>query len=359
MLLITTAQLKQFYQKCQKDKIIGIDTEFYRVNSYFPIPCLIQISNLSNTVIIDMINTTIDFKILYKLLFDKNIKKIMHAGSQDIEIIYNLFGEIPSNIFDTQICLMPLGYSNSTSYSIACKDFLNIEICKEQQFLDWRERPLSTSKKNYAINDVKYLIPLYQIIKRELISLNRQDWIMEMHDKLYHKNNFSKRISEAWKKVRFVPKNLFELKTLKKISKLRETEAMRKNVPVKQIFHNTDLILMCKTEIKKDFKKKIIDRINSKILKKAVLKIIERKVNIKLTKPIEKELSKKQEYLVKITKQLVERKSDLLKIHPSLIANKEQIKSIVLGDKTIIRNWKFQVFSKEYLYLKRLIASSN
>ena len=35
------------------------------------------------------------------------------------------------------------------------------ENFKENQF-DWRTRPLSKDKIDYAINDVKYLIPLYK-----------------------------------------------------------------------------------------------------------------------------------------------------------------------------------------------------
>ena len=42
--------------------------------------------------------------------------------------------------------------------------FLKIEISKENQFIDWRTRPLSKDKIDYAINDVKYLIPLYKKI---------------------------------------------------------------------------------------------------------------------------------------------------------------------------------------------------
>ena len=359
MLLINKAQLKQFYQKCQKDKIIGIDTEFYRVNTYFPIPCLIQISNLSQTVIIDMIDRKIDLTILQKLLLDKKIIKVVHAGLQDIEIIYNLFGEIPSNLFDTQISLMPLGYNNSTSYASACKDFLNIEISKEEQFIDWRKRPLSRSRKIYATNDVKHLIPLYKEIIKNLKLLNRSDWITELHYKFYHCNIFSKRASESWKKVKFSPKNLFELMNLQDITKLRELEAMRKNIPVRQVFGNKYLILICRYDISIEYKKMIIEKINSTILKKGIMQIIERKLTPELLKPVQKKLSNKQESYVKIAKKLIEKKSELLNIHPSLIANKNEIKSLILGDKTIIINWKLDVFSKEYSYLKKLIASSD
>ena len=55
MLIINNCQLKQFYQECQKDKYIGVDTEFYWVGTYKPIPCLIQISNSKRIVLIEKI----------------------------------------------------------------------------------------------------------------------------------------------------------------------------------------------------------------------------------------------------------------------------------------------------------------
>ena len=53
MLIYNNDQLKQFFLKSQKDKIIGIDTEFFRVSTYYPKLCLIQLSNKTETVIID------------------------------------------------------------------------------------------------------------------------------------------------------------------------------------------------------------------------------------------------------------------------------------------------------------------
>ena len=135
MLLLNNGQLKQFYQKSQKDKIIAVDTEFHRINTYFPKLCLIQISNLSESIIIDPIDFPIDFKLIEEIIYDEKIKKIFHSASQDIEILFNLFGKVPKNMHDTQICLMPLGYDNSTSYAKACVDFLKIEISKENQFI--------------------------------------------------------------------------------------------------------------------------------------------------------------------------------------------------------------------------------
>ena len=64
MLIYNNDQLKQFFLKSQKDKIIGIDTEFFRVSTYYPKLCLIQLSNKTETVIIDPLSKTVDLSIV-------------------------------------------------------------------------------------------------------------------------------------------------------------------------------------------------------------------------------------------------------------------------------------------------------
>ena len=60
MLIHTNDQLKNFYLKCQKHEIVAVDTEFYRVNTYYPKFCLLQMANKEETVLIDPFNKELD-----------------------------------------------------------------------------------------------------------------------------------------------------------------------------------------------------------------------------------------------------------------------------------------------------------
>ena len=294
MLILNNCQLKQFYKKSQKDKIIAVDTEFHRINTYFPKLCLIQISNLSQSIIIDPIDFQLDFKLIEEIIYNEKIKKIFHSANQDIEVLFNLFGEVPKNIHDTQICLMPLGYDNSTSYAKACMDFLKIEISKENQFIDWRTRPLSKDKIDYAINDVKYLIPLYKKIMTNLKKINRVSWIDNMHEKVFNKNNFEKKAERAWEKIKFNPKNEYELKNLKKISFLRESFAIKENKPPKRFMENKILIKLCKFQLKPDEKKEILNNIKNQRLVIEIKKILNQTTTNKKIKSFEEKLCSKR-----------------------------------------------------------------
>ena len=257
-------QLKQFYSKCQKDKLIGIDTEFYRVDSYYPKLCLIQMSNTNESILLDPIDGFFDRHILKKILFNTKIKKIFYAARQDIEIFYNIFKKVPRPIIDIQICLIALGYTPSTSYATACRDFLNITIDKKNQFIDWRIRPLKKDEITYAINDVKYLIPLFRLICKKLNN-NDSNMLNSYYKKIIREEIYIGREKKAWEKIRFKPKNKVELEKLKRFSKIREKLAMKKDIPVKRIASDNEIRVISKLTCSKEQKRIIFGKLNIKI----------------------------------------------------------------------------------------------
>ena len=263
VLQINYHQLKQFYLKCQKDKLIGIDTEFYRVDSYYPKLCLIQLSNSKENIILDPIDGDLDKQILKKILFNTKIKKIFHAARQDIEIFFNIFNKVPCPIIDTQICLIALGYSDSTSYAKACRDLLNININKEKQFIDWRKRPLDADELAYAMNDVKYLIPLFKRLNKKINNYDLKK-IKSHHKKIIKKALYIDKEERAWEKIRFKPYNKTELNKLKKFSKIREKLAMKKNLPVKRIASDNEIRIISKITCSDKQKNIIYKKLNLK-----------------------------------------------------------------------------------------------
>ena len=273
MLIYNNDQLKQFFLKSQKDKIIGIDTEFFRVSTYYPKLCLIQLANKTSSVIIDPLSYNINLSLIRKILFSKEIIKIFHAAYQDIEILFNLFGKIPKNIIDTQICLSEIGYSHSMGYAEACKNLLNVNINKKNQFIDWRKRPLEKEKIQYAIADVKYLPKLFLKIN-EKINIRQNKNILENHKKLFNEEIFRKKSEKAWEKLKINRNNKYEIQKLKKICFLREELAKEKNMPVKKIITDQKIKLLCRKEFSQKDKKLILEDIKFDCLKKNLKSIL-------------------------------------------------------------------------------------
>jgi ribonuclease D len=271
VIIHTNDQLKNFYLKCQKDKIVGVDTEFHRVNTYYPKLCLIQLSNKNQEIIIDPLKTQVDESLLRKIFFSKNILKVFHAAHQDLEILFNIFNKIPTNVVDTQICMTLIGYPHSIGYANAVNHLLNIQIDKTHQFIDWRIRPLSNKKIQYAVNDVKYLIPLYTKI---LGNLKNKDKLKTSHLKVLDKNLYLRDPQKAWEKLKLREISNLQLKLLKKICVERETFAKEKNIPIKRLLTDKSIKLISNTGISKIDSMKIIDNVKFNEFKKVLQKII-------------------------------------------------------------------------------------
>ena len=273
MLIHTNDQLKNFYLKCQKHEIVAVDTEFYRVNTYYPKFCLLQMANKEETVLIDPFNKELDILLIKKILYSFKILKIFHAAYQDLEIFFNLFNQLPRNIIDTQICISLLGLSDSLGYADSIDYFLKKKIDKTYQFIDWRKRPLSRKKINYASNDVKYLIPLYMVILKKLKKKNFKD-IHKYHIKLLDRNTYLKKPSLAWQKIKIRSKESHRLNLLKEICKNRELTAKTKNIPVKRLIKDQEIKYISNKKTNYSDILKIINSIKDKSFKEELKKIV-------------------------------------------------------------------------------------
>ena len=274
MLIHTNDQLKNFYLKCQKHEIVAVDTEFYRVNTYYPKFCLLQMANKEETVLIDPFNKELDILLIKKILYSFKILKIFHAAYQDLEIFFNLFNQLPRNIIDTQICISLLGLSDSLGYADSIDYFLKKKIDKTYQFIDWRKRPLSKKKINYASNDVKYLIPLYIVIMKKLKKKKNFKDIHKYHIKLLDRNTYLKKPSLAWQKIKIRSKESHRLNLLKEICKNRELTAKTKNIPVKRLIKDQEIKNISNKKTNYSDILKILNSIKDKSFKEELKKIV-------------------------------------------------------------------------------------
>ena len=274
MLIHTNDQLKNFYLKCQKHEIVAVDTEFYRVNTYYPKFCLLQMANKEETVLIDPFNKELDILLIKKILYSFKILKIFHAAYQDLEIFFNLFNQLPRNIIDTQICISLLGLSDSLGYADSIDYFLKKKIDKTYQFIDWRKRPLSRKKINYASNDVKYLIPLYKIILKKLKKRKNFKDIHKYHIKLLDRNTYLKKPSLAWQKIKIRSKESHRLNLLKEICKKRELTAKTKNIPVKRLIKDQEIKYISNKKNNYSDILKILNSIKDKSFKEELKRIV-------------------------------------------------------------------------------------
>lgn len=246
MTLITTnSALQAFCKTIENAPFITVDTEFLRDRTYYAKLCLIQVSGPDkNAVAIDPLATEeeLDLSPLFALFENPNILKVFHAARQDLEILLQLTGKMVHPLFDTQVAAMVCGYGEQIGYEALVADITRERMDKSSQFTDWARRPLSTKQLTYALNDVIYLVDVYKHLTKKLEKEGRVDWVKEEMEILTSPKTYELDPEQAWQRLKLRSAKPRDLAVLKELSKWRELEAQRKDVPRSRILRDETLM---------------------------------------------------------------------------------------------------------------------
>lgn len=237
-----TATLAAFVARLRQADFVAIDTEFIRENSFWPELCLIQVASPEEAAVIDPLAQALDLAPFLELLADESVLKVMHAGSQDLEIFWNIAGRLPAPFFDTQVAAMALGLGEQVSYQQLVAHFTGHGIDKGARFTDWARRPLTERQLLYAIGDVTHLAQIFPRMLDKLRQTGRGTWLDEEMARLTDPSAYRIDPEEAWQRLRIPGRKPELLGRLKALARWRELEAMDKNVPRGRIAKDETLL---------------------------------------------------------------------------------------------------------------------
>lgn len=179
----SVAALTAYAQRLLNDPTchwIAIDTEFVRTDTYFAELSLVQIQdNHGEVAIIDPLPIQAEapqngLQGLINLLVEPRITKVFHSARQDLEVLYQLAQQMPVSIFDTQLAAIFFKHGDMAGFARVVEAELNHSLPKDQTRTNWHARPLSEEQLQYAIDDVRYLAPLYEKFNARLNALQKQ-----------------------------------------------------------------------------------------------------------------------------------------------------------------------------------------
>lgn len=238
--ICSDAELAQHCEHWNTLAFIALDTEFIRVDTFYPIAGLLQISDGESTYLIDplLIN---EWQPLAALFSNQQVVKVLHACSEDLEVLSLLTGALPAPLFDTQVAAGYLNLGFSMGYSRLVQQLLNIELPKGETRSDWLQRPLSELQVLYAAQDTAYLVDVYQALMAQL-SEQKLAWVLE--DGAFLVASYLKTPDpyQLWRSVklawRLSPK---QLAVLRELSAWRELQARERDVPRNRIIRESTL----------------------------------------------------------------------------------------------------------------------
>lgn len=336
----TDHKLQGFLAKIVADKTLIIDTEFRRIDSYYPQLCLVQIATKTAIECIDILALK-SLKPLFDKLYQPDILWVVHSARQDIEALFCLSKKLPSQLFDTQIAANFLGHSGNISYQELTKNLQNIELAKAYTRLDWTIRPLPDEAIKYALDDVYYLRENYQKLKTMLTEKNRLDWAIEESSYLLDRKLYTINLSEIWQKVGGLSRLEKSAQTTAIfLSAWRETEAIYQNKPRKWIMTDKNIINYSQNQ-NADFKLK--HKFTDFVQKNPEFaKIIIPKSQNRILTNDEKNHRKHLQNLIKT-------QAEAHNIPAEMLASNKSLLKYIRGDKSVnfCQGWRFNLLKND------------
>ena len=235
----TQRELDQLVADLCRASAFALDTEFHRERTYLPVLALIQIATEERVALVDPM--AVDVRPLRQALVGDGVC-VMHAASQDLEILELECGTPPKRLFDTQIAALFCGYRTSSLGKLV-EGFLGLRVDKTAQLTNWTVRPLPRSDLEYAVSDVAHLLPLRAALLQALDARGRIDWAEEEIERLRSKDRSEGDPRTLWWKLRGKAKLSGKARGIaQELAAWRQEEAKRTNRPVRSVLSDMALL---------------------------------------------------------------------------------------------------------------------
>jgi len=338
---------------------LALDTEFVREKTYYPRFCLLQISNGEVAATVDPLQIE-QLDPLLEILFDERIVKVFHAGRQDLEIFHNLWGRLPTPLFDTQLAASLLGLGDQVGYGNLVEKLLDHRLEKGLSRTDWSHRPLDEAQLRYALDDVIYLGDIYLELERRLRAEGRETWLQDDFEQLGNPETYLNPPLEAWKRVKGRQQlKGVQLAVLRELAAWREQEAQQADRPKRWILKDEVLSDLARRQPKNNDQLGKIRGLEPGTIKRhgeKLLAMIARARELPKSEwPLDKRrpprLDSNQEALADLLYCSLRLLAERHNITPAAIAGRREIESLVAGERELelLQGWRRKVVGSDLL----------
>jgi len=224
-------KLREVIDELAQQEILAVDTESNSLYAYQEQVCLIQFSTREKDILVDALALP-DLSSLGPIFSSEDILKVFHAAEYDLICLFRDYGFKFNFLFDTMIAARTLGVQK-IGYGALLEQHFDIHMKKKYQRANWGRRPLKQEMLEYARLDSHYLIPLQEILRKELEDSDRWELALEDFRRLTQNIEDTTESSESdfWKLRGARDLNPREAAILKSVFQFRETKARELDRP--------------------------------------------------------------------------------------------------------------------------------
>jgi ribonuclease D len=334
-IMVESAQhLEQVVNDWLKCDVIGIDTEFVRERTWRANLGLVQLSDGKTVWLVDPLKTGA-LDPLATLLKSQSITKILHAPSEDLDVLLYTTGAVPEPLFDTQIACAMLGQSLQMGYHSTVEWLLGIAIDKGETRSNWCHRPLRPAQLKYAALDVCLLPMMQRQLLAKLKDLNRESWLAEDCARLLTRARTPADPEQSWKRLNGNGRlDGSSLAILMSLATWRDQQAERQNLARGFVIKDADLMTMANKKPTNLSALSNLNILHPKVLQRhgpALVANIDQILQQGLTADAPDSLQPEHRLLMKDMRELVKLKATELSVEPALLASRRELESLILS----------------------------
>jgi ribonuclease D len=235
-------KLRDISKMLSAQDILAVDTESNSLYAYQEQVCLIQFSTREKDFLVDALALP-DLSPLEPIFRSESIMKVFHAAEYDLICLHRDYGFKFNFLFDTMIAARTLGYQKIGLGSLLEKYF-QIHVDKKYQRANWGRRPLKPEMLEYARLDSHYLIPMAEILQKELHERGRWELAREDFERLTQNIEDTTESSgdDFWKLHGARDLSPKQAAVLKSVYQYRESQAEKQDRPPFKVLSHQVLV---------------------------------------------------------------------------------------------------------------------
>ena len=353
-------QLESAIKQWHHCKVIGIDTEFVRERTWRADLGLIQLSDGEKVWLVDPLKTgpLHPFSTVFE---NQAIVKILHAPSEDLDVLLYTTDSVPDPLFDTQTACAMLGQSLQMGYHKTAEWLLNISIDKGETRSNWCKRPLRPAQLHYAALDVCLLPIMYRQLQASLVNLGRDAWLEEDCARLLNKAQIPADPELSWKRINGNGRlDGTSLAILQSLASWRDKEAERRNLARGFVIKDAALMTIANQQPGSISALTELAVLHPNTIRRhghTLITTIDQILREGRTAEAPEILKSKHRKLMDEMRQLVQKKASELSVEPALLASKRELESLILlpqGESLSERflGWRKNVITNDLILLK-------
>jgi len=329
----------------------ALDTEFHRERTYAPQLALVQVATRSRLALVDALAVDVH---AFSRAFESSSLCVMHAGSQDLEILQLACGSIPRRIFDTQTAALFTGYRTS-SLSKLVEELLEATLDKSGQLSDWTRRPLPPDDLAYAASDVAHLLELRDVLVQRLEAVGRLSWAEEEFERLRNRDRGRSDPDTLWWKLRGKSKLSGRARAVaQSLARWREEGAEERNRLPRTVLSDMALLALAQRPARKERDLKGVRNLDLKRFKDtdALLAAIARGLDMpraEVRLPPRKPANQPQvEGVIALCVAWLGQRAKDEAVDPSVLGTRDDVTNFVLGRPSRLDGgWRWDLVGKE------------